>query len=238
MKQPSALVRALMWIVYAILIVINGFALVSILSSNSVAIEQNRDNAVFDPSLMVAGLFLLTVGLLLFSFLKKRHGIALAITLAAGVLLAFNAVALGNHFMAVMSGVPGDNNAYGMSAEKLILRHWSIELIPFLMLLDWLRMHLPQWLNRLANIPEAVVIPAGASAPDSTLSSAAIAAADEDRLLCPLCNATFRNAVTDEVFTCPYCHGKLRSPGASWEGKKQKKSIAVRARKAEKKNKE
>ncbi len=231
MKQPSSLARGLMWFLYAILIIINGFALFSILSSNDVAIEQNRDNAVFDTTLMIVGLFLLTVGLLLFSLLKKRHGIALAVTLIAGVLLAFNTVALGNHFMSVMSGVPGDNTAYGMSAEKLILRHWSIELIPFVMLLDWLRMWVPHWLDRLSNIPTAVLIPAGAPLPDSTLASSETAPAEEDRLLCPLCQATFRNAVNDDIFSCPYCHGKLRSPGASWEGKKQKKSVAVRMRK-------
>ena len=238
MKQPSGLARALMWVLYVILIAINGFAVVSISASNAAALEQNRKAAVFDTTLMIAGLFLLTVGLVLFSFLKKRHGVALLITVAAGVMLAFNTVALGNHFMAVMSGVPGDNNAYGMSAEKLILRHWSILLIPFVMLLDWLRMHLPHWLDRVSHIPEAQLLPAGAPVPDSTLSASAVAPSDEDRLLCPLCHATFRNAVTGDTFSCPYCHNKLRAPGVSWEGKKQKKSVAARNRKAEKKSKE
>lgn len=218
MKQTASFFRVIMWVALVFTLCCHTLTAIAIVQNNTQALEKNQETAVFSLTVMLLGLGLLTLGVCLCQWWKKMPLVGLALTVFGGVLMAINTLRLAAQFPYDGTGI----TERGMTVAKLLWRHWSAELVPLCAVLYVVLTHLPDW----RAVPTAIRLPSPET-PDETPVPA-----DTVLVQCPRCEASFYNGETAAVFRCPYCRKKLQMPEKSWEGKKKKRSLMVRERKA------
>lgn len=218
MKQTAAFFRSLMWIALVFTLGCHALTTIALIQNNQKALEQNQENAVFSLTVMLLGLGLLALGTCLCQWWKKRPIVGLILTVAGGILMAINTLRLAAQFPYDGTGV----TERGMTAVKLLVRHWSSLLVPLSAALYVVLTYLPVW----RTVPTAIRLPEPETADETPVPKGAVL------VQCPRCEASFHNGESSMVFRCPYCRKKLQMPGKSWDGKKKKRSLLARERKA------
>lgn len=218
MKETAKVFRALMWVVLVFSVACHGLTVFAVIMNNQQATEQDQADLRFAPELMYAGLALLIAGAVLTAVWRKRPWVGVAVLAVAGVLLAFNTVRLGEYFPVSITAAGEER---GLTTAKLLLRHWSAELIPLFAAIAWLLESLPAW----RHVPLAEILPES-EIPEGDRPAGSVF------LRCSRCDARFFNSANEAVFTCPYCRKKLGMPGKNWDGLKKKRSLRAKERKA------
>lgn len=218
MKQAAPVFRTLMWIALAVTIIFHALATFAVWQNNTKATEAGNEAAVFSLNTMIGGIVCLVLGAVLLTAIQKYRFIGAAVLLVGAVLMAINTVRLAGHFPLDASGA-GDPR--GLTVGKLLLRHWSAELVPLFGLVSYLLEALPQW----SYVPVARVLPEAETPPEETRPQGSVF------VQCPRCEATFFNSPEGAVFLCPYCRKKMKIPGKNWEGQKKKRSLKQKERK-------
>lgn len=218
MKQAASVCRILLWIMLTAAVSFHALAFVGVFQQNTLAAEVGKPEAIFSPVMMLGGIALLILGSILLSALKKYRWIGAAILLLAGILLAINTVRLATHFP--LNGT-GAGESSGLTTGKLLLRHWSAELVPLFGIAAFVLESLPQW----RHVPTARLLSETETPFDDNRPQGSVF------VQCPRCEATFFNSPESTVFACPYCRKKICMPCKNWEGQKKKRSLKHKERK-------
>lgn len=217
MKQAAPVCRTLMWIALAISVVFHALATFAVFQNNAKAAEAGQTDLIFSPTIMLCGVGLLVLGAVLLAAIRNHRWIGAVVLLLATVFIAINTIKLAQHFPLDASGA-GDPR--GLTTGKLLLRHWSAELVPLFGLLSYVLELVPQW----RFVPTAHLLPEEEMPQESRPQGSVF-------VQCPRCEATFFNSPESTVFSCPYCRKKLQMPGKNWEGQKKKRSLKNKERK-------
>ena len=130
MRTASTVSKICMWVFFCLSLLFHTLALIGLAMNNQSAIEQEKTAVVYDLVPMLIGVGVMLVSVVLFTVLPKGRLIPLIAAAAAGVLLIFVTIDLGNTFP---PSIGADGSDVGLTAWRLVYRHYSMVLTPLCM---------------------------------------------------------------------------------------------------------
>ena len=130
MRTVSTVSKILMWLFFCLSLFFHSLALIGLYMNNQNAVEQEKVSGVYNLVPMLIGVIVMLLAVVLFTALPKGKLVPLIASVLAGILLACVTIDLGNTFP---PSVGADGSDVGLTAWRLVYRHYSMLLTPVCM---------------------------------------------------------------------------------------------------------